>query len=420
MRSIVRPLLVAATGALIAKCREAPPGPTAGPPPIVALPRALSAAETDLVAADNRFAFSLFEEIARHSSPDSNLFISPLSAATALAMAYNGAGGTTQTEMQHVLQLDGMTLDDVDRSYQSLIALLRGLDPQVAFAIANSVWYDPDPRYALTPAYLETARTYFDARIQSLDLRSPGAPAIINGWVSDQTRGKIPSIVPDPIPPDVVAYLINAIYFKGSWTTQFEKSLTQPGTFRLANGTPATVPMMTHGHEVRIAMVRGDGVTVFELPYGGAAFTMMVVLPDAGGMDSLVNGLTEQRWSGWVAGLDSASLEVYLPKFTLTYGLGLNDVLRALGMPSAFCTAPSPDFTRMNPSGALCISDVRHKAFVDVNEEGTEAAAATSVQIGFTSVQAPLMVDRPFVFAIRERLSGTILFLGRVMNPVQN
>src|SRR2546423_1418641 len=177
MRSIVRPLLAAAIGTLVAHCGE--PSLTA-PRPITGLPRALGAAETGLITADNRFAFSLFGEIARQASPDSNLFISPLSAAMALGMAYNGAGGTTQAEMRQTLQLDGMTLDDVDQSYRSVIALLRGLDPQVAFTLANSVWYDPDPRYAPTPEFLDATRTYFDARVESLDFRRPDAAPTIN------------------------------------------------------------------------------------------------------------------------------------------------------------------------------------------------------------------------------------------------
>jgi serpin B len=410
-------LRLAAAAVLAAGCRAA--DVTAPRPrPITSLPRALTTAEADLVAADNAFAFRLFGEIARQSQPDSNLFISPLSAAMSLGMAYNGAGGTTQAEMQRTLQLAGMTLQDVDRSYRSLIALLRALDPLVAFTLANSVWYDHNPAYAPTADYLDTVTAYFDAHVQSLDFRSAGAAATINAWVSDQTRGKIPSIVPDSIPRDVVAYLINAIYFRGSWTTQFDKSLTRPGPFQLATGATTSVPLMTHGRPIRVGVTRADGVTVFDLPYGGAAFSMTVALPDApGGIDSLVQQLTGERWSAWIAALDSASFEVYLPKFTLSYGLTMNAVLAALGMPSAFCDSNVADFTRMNPSGALCISDVRHKAFVDVNEEGTEAAAATSVGIGITSLPASLMVDRPFVFAIRERLSGTILFLGRVMNP---
>jgi len=415
MRSIVRSLLAVAGGLLVAQCHEAS---LTAPRPITALPRTLSAAETGLISADTRFAFSLFGELARETSPDSNLFISPLSAAMALAMAYNGAAGATRAEMQQVLQLDGMTLHDVDQSSRSLIGLLRGLDPQVVFTLANSIWYDRNPVYAPTPDYLATTRTYFDARVESLDFRNPGAATTINAWVSDQTRGKIPTIVPDPIPPDVVAYLINAISFKGSWTARFDKSLTRPGAFRLATGAAATVPMMTHERTVRVGYARAEGVTVLDLPYGGEAFSMTIALPQhAAGIDSLVQGLTEERWRGWVGALDSGSFEVVMPKFTLTYGLSMNDVLAALGMPSAFCGASGTDFTRMNPTGALCISNVKHKTFVDVNEEGTEAAAATSVEIGYTSLPASLQVDRPFVFAIRERLSGTILFLGRVMNP---
>ena len=415
MRPLVRPLLALAVGVLAARCREAP---VTAPPPITTLPRQLSAAEQGLIARDNQFAFTLFGEIARQAGPDSNLFISPLSTAMALGMAYTGAAGATQTEMQQVLQLDGLTLDDVERSYRSLIALLRGLDPQVAFTLANSVWYDPDPRFAPTPAFLDATRTYFDARVESLDFRSPTAAPTINRWVSDQTGGKIPAIVPDPIGSDVVAYLIDAIYFKGSWTTQFDGSRTRPGPFRLANGTAVTVPMMTHGRTVRVGVARADGLIVFDLPYGGGAYSMTIALPQqASGIESLVQGLTGERWSAWIAGLDSGSFEVFLPKFTLTYGLTINAVLKALGMPSAFCESQRADFTRMNPSGALCITDVMHKAFVDVNEEGTEAAAATAVGIGVTSVPASIVVDRPFVFAIRERLSGTILFLGRVMNP---
>ena len=415
MGPLFRPLLVVPIALFAVQCREAT---LTAPRPITALPRQLTGAENQLVAADNRFAFKLLGEIAARTGPDTNVFISPLSAAMALGMAYNGAAGTTQAEMQRTLELDGMTLDDVNQSYRGLIALLRGLDPQVAFTVANSVWYDDNPAYAPTADFLATTREYFDARVESLDFGSPTAAPTINAWVSDQTRGKIPAIVPDPVPDGVVAYLINAIYFKGSWTTQFDGSRTRPGPFRLANGTAVTVPMMTHGRTVRVGVARADGLIVFDLPYGGGAYSMTIALPQqASGIESLVQGLTGERWSAWIAGLDSGSFEVFLPKFTLTYGLTMNAVLKALGMPSAFCESQRADFTRMNPSGALCITDVMHKAFVDVNEEGTEAAAATAVGIGVTSVPASIVVDRPFVFAIRERLSGTILFLGRVMNP---
>ncbi|OLB59197.1 MAG: hypothetical protein AUI13_04690 [Gemmatimonadetes bacterium 13_2_20CM_2_69_23] len=413
MGTHVGPLLAVALGVLGAGCREAP---ITAPRPITSLPRALGAGESGLIGADNRFAFKLFGEIARRAGPDSNLFISPLSAAMALGMAYDGAAGTTQAEMQRALELTGMTLDDVNQSYRSLIALLRGLDPGVAFTLANSVWYRPS--LTLTPEFVDAAQTYFGARVQSLDFATPTAAPTINGWVSDQTRGKIPAIVPDPVPDDVVAYLINAIYFKGDWTMRFDPARTTPGPFTLANGAQTSVPMMTHGRTVTIGLLHDGDVTVLDLPYSAGAFTMTIALPrQPGGIDSLVAGLTEERWNRWTAALDSAALEVHLPKFTLRYALTLNDALKAMGMPSAFCDSGHGDFARMNPSGQLCITDVRHKAFVDVNEEGTEAAAATAVGIGIVSLPPSVVVDRPFVFAIRERLSGTILFLGRVMNP---
>jgi serpin B len=400
---------------LAAQCLDVPL--SAPPPTLTSLPRLLTASENGIIAADNRFAFTLFRQIVHQAAPDSNLFLSPLSAAMALGMAYNGAGGTTRDEMQRALELQSLTLDDVNHAYHSLIALLRGLDPRVAFSLANSVWYRRD--FTPAPAFLNATRTYFDATIQSLDFTSPTAAPTINRWVSDQTAGKIPSIVPDPVPQDAVAYLINAIYFKGSWTAQFDKSLTRPASFTLASGTTTSVPMMSHAHEVDVRYFGDGDVMVVDLPYGGKAFSMTIVLPrSAGGVDSVATALTQERWNGWMAGLNTRSLAVCMPKFTVTYQLTMNEALTALGMPSAFCGSTQVDFTRLSPTQPVCISEVKHKAFVDVNEEGTEAAAVTSVEIRVVSI-GPLVVvvDHPFLFVIRERLSGTILFIGRIMKP---
>jgi len=388
-------------------------------PEITHLPRALTAAEQQIVASDNTFAFSLFREIAAESSPDSNIFISPLSVAMALGMQYNGAGGVTAAEMQQTLALQGMSLDDVDRSYQSLIALLRGLDKRVAFSLANSIWYNP----SLTPlpTFLSATRSYFDATVQSLDFQSAGAAPTINGWVNQQTNGKIPAIVPDPISTDAVMFLINAIYFKGDWTEEFDPARTRPSPFTLRSGVKISVMTMSHGYAVPIGYASDGATVIVDLPYGGGAFSMTIILPALGGMDSLVSSLTNSRWNGWLAGIDSNAAEVYLPKFTVTYAADtLNGVLSFLGMPSAFCGGPS-DFTRLAdvPIGQLCLSDVRHKAFVQVDEQGTEAAAVTSIEDDFDSLGGTrtIMIASPFLFVIRERFSGTILFIGRMMNP---
>jgi len=228
--------------------------------------------------------------------------------------------------------------------------------------------------------------------------------------------------VDSPIPADVIMYLINAIYFKGSWTQQFDRALTRNANFNLLGGGLALAPTMSHGDPAPARYYAGDGVTVVDLPYGGRAWSMTIVLPpSAAATDTLVSGLTPERWDAWMAALDSTDVFVTMPKFTLRYDLEMRSVLSALGMGIAFRDDCTPDFSRLAPT-AQCpyITRVKHKTFVDVYEEGTEAAAVTSVEFGVTSmpVELRVVVDRPFLVAIRERFSGTVLFLGRVMNPV--
>ena len=244
----------------------------------------------------------------------------------------------------------------------------------------------------------------------------------LHGPAEDIAR-KIKTIVPESIPDYIVMYLINAIYFKGDWTYQFDKQLTRDSPFQLADGGQATVHMMSREEEHPVRLLRDGDLTVVDLPYSRQAYAMTIVLPAAADQAAgLATELSQERWDAWIAGLKSDSIFVSLPKFTLEYAVRLNDVLKALGMAEAFdpCRA---DFTNMydvRPPDHAWIDDVRHKTFVDVNEEGTEAAAATSVGIGLTSAPPRIEVDRPFVFAIRERLTGTILFLGKIMNPSVN
>jgi len=413
MRAPLRVPCVAAAALLVAACATSP---VTGP--ITHLPRDLTAGERQLVSSDNRFAFALFRAIAQRESADSNLFVSPLSVGMALGMTVNGAMGATRDSMLHALQLDGLAMDAVNRGYRGVLDLLRGLDPAVALTVANAIWY----RNTIQPgqAFLDDVRTWFDAEAQGLDFASPAAPQTINDWVNARTLGKIPTIV-DEIPDSVIMYLVNAIYFKGSWTQRFDPALTRDAPFHLRDGTTATTRTMEHRDAAPARIFAGDGVTVVDLPYGGRAYAMTIVLPQsAAGIDTLVAGLTEGRWDGWIAGLDSSDVIVTMPKFTLTFAREMTPFLRALGMGIAFCDGGAADFTRLYPPGGACITRVKHKTFVDVYEEGTEAAGATSVEIGVTSVRGGpvrVVVDRPFVVAIRERLTGTILFLGRVTRP---
>ena len=412
--AIRRRFVLLALAALPAACGESPTTV-----PITALPRALTAGEQQLVAANNRFAFSLFREIARQEPAEKNLFISPVSIAMALGMTVNGAAGTTRDSMLRALELTDLSMAEVNAGYRGVIDLLRGLDRNVEFTLANSIWYRtgivPDP------GFLDDTRTFFDADVRSLDFASPTAARTINDWVSTATRGKIPTIVDSPIPDSVIMYLINAIYFRGNWTQQFDRALTRNATFNLLGGGLVLAPTMSHGDPAPARYYAGDGVTIVDLPYGGRAWSMTIVLPrSAAATDSVVAGLTAERWDTWMGLLDSTGVFVTMPKFTLRNDLEMTGVLSALGMREAFCGPWHTDFTRLYPPGGACITKVKHKTFVDVYEEGTEAAAVTSVEIGVTSAPLELrvVVDRPFLVAIRERLTGTVLFLGRVMNPV--
>jgi serine protease inhibitor len=409
MRRLTPPCVAVAGLGLLVACGG---GDVLGP--IEGLPRELSIAEGQLIEADNRFAFKLFREISRQEG-DSNIFISPLSAAMALGMTYNGAAGSTQVAMQEVLELQGMGLQEVNESYRSLIDLLRNLDPRVEFLLANSIWYRQG--YPIEQEFLDLNREYFDAEVAALDFSSPAAPGTINAWVRENTANRIDSIVVGPISPLTVMYLINAIYFKGDWVYQFDRNLTMSAPFMLKDGSETLVPMMSHGGKVEIGINWADGVVLGDIAYGGGAYSMTVLLPTtASDIDSLVTRLTQENWDRWIAGLGSTEIEVQLPKFTLEYAITLNDVLTALGMGIAFDPGRA-DFSRMYAGGGVYIDSVVQKTFVDVNEEGTEAAAVTSVVVGRSSAGTSFVVDRPFLFVIRERYSGAIMFMGKILDP---
>jgi len=413
MRSVRLPAI--ALLLVMIACSKDPVSPKA-PPRITALPRALTAQEQQLIQADNRFAIKLLRETyseLRDTLP--NLFVSPLSVAMALGMTYNGAATTTEDAMRSTLELDGMTVDEVNHANQSLIALLRGLDPRVQFQIANSIWYRLG--FTVEQPFLDANRTYYDARVAALDFTAPTAVPTINAWVNEQTQGKIENII-TAIPDNVVMYLINAIYFKGDWMQQFDKKLTAPLPFHLQDGSTVNVPTMTYGTEAAIRQTWTPTARIIELPYGGGAFSMTIVLPREDlTVDSVVSELTLGDWNSWIAALDTTSTELYLPKFKLENSLSLVNPLTGLGMGVAFSAAA--DFSKINRAGGLTITDVLHKTYVDVNEEGTEAAAVTAVVVGLVCVckPPPVRIDRPFLFALRENLSGTILFMGVIRQP---
>ncbi len=379
------------------------------------LPRELTVLEKKLVERDNRFSIDLFKQT-NALDAKKNVILSPLSASFALAMTLNGANHATRDSMIYALRLDDMQESEINQSYRSLIDLLLNLDPKVIMEIANAIFYKEN--YGFEQEFLDINRKYFDAEVRGLNFFDPGAPGIINGWVKDKTRGKIEKIV-DSIDPRDVMFLINAIYFKGTWLYQFDKTKTQDDQFRLEDGSTRDVKMMMQ--TAYLDYLANDEIEAVDLPYGGGAFRMTVVLPRTGqSINAFIAGLTAEKWQTWMNSFGKDSVTVHLPRFKLRYDTKLNQPLSGMGMGIAF-DPQRADFTRMYKNGGLYISYVRQNTYVEVNEEGTEAAAVTVVGIRETSIgpSGPKLfrVDRPFLFVIREKNSGTILFIGKVLDP---
>lgn len=396
-------LLLAAAG-----CRASPTDPDTGVEPITELPRSLSAAELEVIGAGKRFAFDL---LAQANVPEANLFLSPLSASVALAMTMNGAAGETWSQMRDVLGFGSLAEAEINAANGSLLDLLAGLDPAVEAATANSVWTRQG--FPVHADFVEAVRERFDAEVAELDFASPSASERINEWVRAATNGRIEDIVPAAIPGAVVMYLINAIYFKAPWTFRFDPSDTRTEPFHLDDGSTRMVPLMSSRRD--LPYQGNSRFQAVDLPYAGGAFSMTVLVPEYGvGVDDLVASLDAAQWEDIARGFYETEVQLYLPRFRMAHERTLNDDLAALGMVDAF--DHRADLTRLSPVGDLWISSVKQKSWVEVNEEGTEAAAATVVEVRETSALV-VRADRPFLFFIRERLSGTILFVGKVAVP---
>jgi serine protease inhibitor len=404
MKTLILFLILCAL--MVVSCRD---NGIVGPPQNPDI-RPLTTLEKSVVASDNAFGFNLLGTL-NQTEMGKNVFLSPFSVSMALGMALDGASGTTLDSMKQTLGLNNLTTEQVNDSYKSISGLLQNLDPNVTMNIANSVWVRNG--FPVLPSFLSDCSTYFDAEAATLDFASPDAVQTINGWVNSKTNGRIQTVL-NQIPPDVVMYLINAVYFKGAWTYQFDPSKTADTTFT----TPAgTIPCkMMYQHATYAYRATGQE-QIIDLPYGSGLFSMTIILPGQSvPIDEYCASLTQQKWDALTGGLDSAAVDLYVPKFTIEYGATLNDALKAMGMDIAF--SDSADFSRIS-SIPLCISEVNHKTFVDVNEEGTEAAAVTVVSMRPTAViQIPSMrIDRPFICAIREHATGTILFVGKIVSP---
>jgi serine protease inhibitor len=371
--------------------------------------------DSNMVQAINSFSVESFKQTVK-SAEDENVFISPLSISIALGMAWNGAQGETEAAMRRVLGYGELSRETIDEAYRNLIEGLPKIDPDVILEIANSIWIRQG--YQITKQFLDLNSEYFHARVEAVDLNSEKTIDIINNWVAQSTHDKIKTILTPPVHPNVMMYLINAVYFKGTWTSEFDKKNTEKAPFHITPEMDTTCEMMYQKEEFPVLV--SDDFQAVDLPYGNEDYSMAVFLPVEGKTpDSLLTKINMENWNGWMNSFRKQEVKLYLPKFKLTYSKLMNDVLKTMGMQSAF--TDSANFKSMEPSGELYISRVLHKTFVQVDEKGTEAAAVTGVEMMTKAMPQPpleIRVDRPFIFVIHERTSGTILFMGKIIKPV--
>jgi len=367
-------------------------------------------------SATDDFGFRLLNALAK--DPTQNTIISPLGVATAFAMAYNGAAGDTKTEMAKTLALGSLGDEDINRANHYLMHTLAEADPAVQTEIANALWVQKD--FPINPDFRTVCESFYDASAASLDFVGDptGAAAAINSWVDKNTHHRIPVLVA-AIRPDTRLMLTDAVYFKGRWSSPFKKAQTRPRPFHLLSGDSRQTAMMDQSGTY--AYFENQSFQAVGLPYGNQRYAMYVFIPrKAAGLPDFIRSLDETHWTQWTSQFARRSGQIVIPKFETTYSKQLNDALKEMGMRLAFDDRRA-DFSRIHPY--LFISDVEHKTWVKVDEEGTEAAAATSIGMSVAAIAvAPMpsfvmIVDHPFFFAITEQQSGALLFAGIVMDP---
>ncbi len=371
----------------------------------------------DLNLSTNEMGWSLLKKL-EEDQQEENIIISPVSISMAVAITTNGAQDDTYQEMKATMNLEDWTTEQMNAAQQSYLQNVPNLDPQdITFNIANSIWYRQG--YNIKDEFISTNQTFYDSEVREIDFLSPEAKDMINGWVDNQTNGLIEEIV-DQIPANAVMYLINALYFKGAWQQPFNPEQTFAQTFFKEDGSTVNTDFMSHG-KITLPYLNGENFQAVDLAYGDSIFSMTVILPDEQvSMNELINSIPSSS-TDWIEDfrLDTTPIFFGMPKFKLDYKVKLNDALSDLGMPKAFM--PGIASFRNIAEAELSIDEAIHKTFIEVNEEGTEGAAVTSISIIETSVPTiPFVVlDRPFLFLIRENQTGSILFIGKVMNPAE-
>lgn len=375
--------------------------------------------QKEVIDSANRFAFDLFKPVLTDAKGTENIMISPFSITSALSMTLNGAAGETFEAMRKTLGLEQKTLEQINNTYLKLMTEMVPVDKRVVMEIANSVWVEK--KLIVKQPFITELRRCYKAEARDIDVTNPDAVDIVNGWIAEKTHDKITNML-DKLDPGLAMLLINAVYFNGKWRYQFDKADTKEESFYITPSVSKTVPMM---HLVEnLKAVRHNNLTIAEIPYGQGNYNMIVVLPDENVTTSdVANALTPSIWQEWIGLLaeNTHKVDLSMPRFKYKYKRNLNDDLINLGMGIAFTDLAN--FSNISDS-RLQISRVLHQTFIETNEEGTEAAAATVVEMIITvanpTTVEKVILDHPFLYFIRETSTGTILFMGRVSDPTIN
>ncbi|MDR0844419.1 MAG: serpin family protein, partial [Tannerella sp.] len=397
---------------------------TVDPPPVTEvvpdepplIPRediVLTKGEAAIAAGNNAFAFDLLRTVAKGEEAGTNLLVSPLSASLALAMLNNGANDATQEEIQQALGYGDATREDMNSYFRKIVTAMREIDTRATFESANSIWIANN--FPVLAPFRELNQTYYDAEVGNVDFTDAATCGLINDWCKEKTHGLIPELL-DGLDPATLMCLVNALYFKASWSNHFEKSLTQKAPFHNQSGKVATVDMMKGW--ISGFYLKEDAFELAELPYGNGAFGMVFLLPAAGVSPATVlENLNATVWENSLSKMYGTTVNIYLPRFKVEYKRTLNNDLQALGMTSMF--GGDADFSLLSPYGSG-VSTVLQKTFLDVYEEGTEGAAATAIiLVGSSGESAPIPVielNRPFIYFIKEKSTGNVFFAGIVQN----
>jgi serpin B len=377
----------------------------------------LTKVEESIVQGNNAFGLNLLQTIVeedRESEEEGNIFVSPLSVTLALGMLNNGAAGSTSEEIRKTLGYDGVSTGEMNDYFLKMLIALKNIDPYVTLESANSIWLRQD--FRPLPAFIEVNQSKYDAEVRSEDFADPATLRLINAWCSDKTHGMINEILKQ-ISPDAVMYLINALYFKGAWAEPFDKKETKDDIFTREDGATSTVPMMQK--ELRLNYVRNDLFQAVEVPYGNEAFSTLFLLPTEGvALSSVVEQLDATAWNDCLANLSGQQVQLGIPRMELEYGITLNSALKKLGIQSVF-SDEAADLTGIHPTAPLAVSLIKQNTALKVNEEGTEAAAVTIVGVDIATAPppdrpVPFILNRPFLFFIKEKSTGAILFEGLI------